>query len=291
MNQFKGSTFPSNGPDQHTKYRMDLSYVGEHYEGYQSQPSRKAIQDHIEKALRTFLREKQRVAVVGASRTDSGVHAEQQVVAFHSLCPFEKKRWEYGINCLLPRDITIHAVQRVRHSFCPIRSASGKLYRYSLWLGQGVSPFYSKFVWQVPEQIDVECLIKNAHMLIGRHNFTSFCSADSSAKTREREIFEIHVDVRGPLIDIWILGGGFLKQMVRIIVGTLIDLAVGRIRDITIEKILAKESRVTAGQTAPAAGLTLARIFYDECPSIVEVLEERSRGFCFGIPGTTIVTP
>ena len=118
---------------------------------------------------------------------------------------------------------------------------------------------------------------------MGLHDFTSFCSVDSDASTKVREIYEVRVDIRDPLIDIWILGRGFLKQMVRIIVGTLVDIALGKISKASIPQILEAKKRETAGQTAPPQGLTLVKILYDEIPDLESVIRDASRGYCLKV--------
>ena len=135
------------------------------------------------------------------------------------------------------------------------------------------------FVWEVMPRINIDLLIQAAKVLVGEHDFTSFCNSDSSAKTRVRQIFEIFIDVRGPLIEIWVVGGGFLKQMVRIIAGTLIEIATGDLPAESLPGILQARSRDAAGITAPARGLTLVEIFYDEIPPIKELIAKASRGF------------
>jgi tRNA pseudouridine38-40 synthase len=263
------------------KYRADIAYVGTRYKGFQYQTNGDSIQAQLEKALCTLLRHP--VSVRGSSRTDSGVHAEQQVVSFQSHVPLQDSDWRYSLNCLLPNDICIRQIAEVSTDFDPINDSNGKVYRYRLWRGQCTLPHLRGFVWSVPRDIDLNCLSKQVSDFEGLHDFTSFCSIDSDASTKVREVFEVKVDVREPLIDIWVCGGGFLKQMVRIMVGTLVDIGSGKMESGSIPKILHAQQRVLAGQTAPPQGLTLVNILYDDRRPLDSVIEEASRGYCITV--------
>ena len=263
------------------KYRADLAYVGTEYNGFQSQQNGDSIQDRVEKAFSTFLR--QPISIRGASRTDSGVHAENQVASFRSSVSFQEAEWQYSANCILPRDIAVRKFSMVTDDFDPINDSIGKIYRYRLWLGHCTFPFVRSFIWTVPRDIDLKCLSEQARVYVGLHDFTSFCSVDSDAATKVREIYAVKIDVRDPLIDIWVMGRGFLKQMVRILVGTLVDIAMGKKTPGSIPQILSERRREAAGQTAPAQGLTLVKILYDEIPDLESVIEEASRGYCLKV--------
>ncbi len=263
------------------KYRADIAYIGTAYSGFQSQLNGDSIQDRIEKAFSIFLRHP--VSVRGASRTDSGVHAENQVIAFQSSTPFRPGEWLLSANALLPNDISVLQFSNAELTFDPIRDAQSKIYRYRLWRGHCASPFLKPYVWGVQRQIDLSNLADEITHFVGTHDFSSFCNTDSDAATRTREILEVRVDIRDPLVDIWIVGRGFLKQMVRIIVGTLVDIALGKKQRGTVPQILQAKQRDLAGQTAPAHGLTLVKILYDELPNLSSVIREASRGYCLKV--------
>jgi tRNA pseudouridine38-40 synthase len=245
------------------QYRMDIAYKGTAYNGWQTQPSKNSVQDHLENALSTALRSA--VRVLGASRTDSGVHAEQQVAVFrisHRLN--DTNRLRRSLNALIPNDIQVLYIRQVDLSFHPIIDASWKTYRYRLWLGSAISPFASDFVWPIHgTDFDSDALVKAAKFLEGDHDFKSFCASDSSAQTTRRSILSVHVLCQHPLVEIYITGTGFLKQMVRSIVGTLVEVANGRRSPEDISAIIGSKSRAAAGKTAPAAGLSLVHIAYD----------------------------
>lgn len=269
--------------DQNTqiKYRADIAYIGTAYRGFQFQKNGDSVQAQLEKAFSTILRHP--VAIRGASRTDSGVHAEDQVVSFQSSTPFDSSDWRYSMNSVLPNDICVRDIYPVSDSFDPINDSTGKVYRYRLWRGLCTLPHLKPYVWGVQREIDLDCLVKQTKDFLGRHDFTSFCSIDSDASTKVRKIYEVRVDIREPLIDIWVIGEGFLKQMVRIMVGTLVDIALGKKNSGSIPEILAAKRRELAGQTAPPQGLTLVKILYGEIPDSESVIRDASRGYCLKV--------
>ncbi len=260
------------------KYRMDLSYVGTHFSGFQSQWNGNAVQDYIERACHIFF--KQKVRLKGASRTDSGVHAQQQVASFETEKPFVLEKWKGALNALVGPGIGINHIEPVASDFHPIASAKAKVYRYSLWLGHCHNPFLEPYVWPVHKNLDLGLLEKEAQNFIGVHDFKAFCNVGSYARTTVREVLDIKVDMRLPVIDIWILGRGFLKQMVRIMVGSLIELALSKNPTFGISDMLLAKDRNQAGQTAPPQGLTLVQIYYDEIPQLSDVILKNQQGYC-----------
>ena len=158
------------------KYCLHLAYVGTQFEGFQSQKSGKGIQDHLEKALAVMLREKVRVR--GASRTDSGVHAQHQVASFSSSQTFQAELWCRSLNALLPADIKVLDIEEAAADFDPINDPCGKAYRYRLWLGQCRNPFCSPFVWSIYKPLDVGRFTEELVSCVGTYDFTSFCASD-----------------------------------------------------------------------------------------------------------------
>ena len=245
---------------------MDLAYWGTSYFGWQSQTHGKTLQDHLEKALSTLLRHP--VQTIAASRTDSGVHAEQQVVLFKTPVPYQEEKWIRSLNGLLPEDIGVLGIEPAAPEFHPIYSAQGKIYRYRLWQGASRNPHLSNSCWSVHRQLDVGRMRQGASQLEGSHDFTSFCAVDSSARTRVRLVHAIEILEKGPMIEVCVYGKGFLKQMIRIMVGTLVDIGLGKKNPVDIRQILEAKNRTAAGKTAPAQGLSLVSIFYQERPTI-----------------------
>ncbi len=250
-------------------YRIDLKYIGADYHGWQSQPSGRGVQDHVEKALKTMLRHD--VRITGASRTDTGVHAEHQVGVFKTSEVYDQTKWLRSLHGLLPDSVGVTSIAPTTAEFHPIYSASAKAYRYRLWLSSTRNPFVAPYCWQIHYDFDVGKFTEESQRLVGRHDFSSFCAADSSAKTKERRILEVSVNVNGPMVDLWIVGEGFLKQMVRIITGTLVDVGVGRKPLGSMAQIIAAKDRKLAGKTAPGQGLSLVEIFYGEVPTVAEL--------------------
>lgn len=249
------------------QYLLELSYDGAPFFGFQSQPEGNTVQDCIEAALATFLRHP--VRIVGSSRTDSGVHAHQQFAVFRTAVVFDPVKLVLALHALMPATIAVRAISEVPESFHPIRSATAKLYRYKLW----TSPFRDadsfRRCWWVKKPLAMPVLWRESGALIGRHDFASFCAADSSAKTTVRQLYDIRIRQKGHLIEVWVLGEGFLKQMVRAVVGTLVQhgcsgssYGLSQASLPPMAAILASKDRKAAGMTAPAHGLCLERVFF-----------------------------
>lgn len=253
-------------------YRLEIAYMGAAYHGWQSQTSGRTLQDRLEKALATLFRHP--VPTIAASRTDSGVHAERQVVMFRTDQDFVEERWIRSLNGLLPEDMGILGIAEAPDGFHPIYSAKGKVYRYRVWRGASRHPQWASISWNMHRDLDVSLMVDAAKNFIGLHDFTSFCAVDSSAKTRVREVYSIQIVESGPLLEIWVFGKGFLKQMVRIMVGTLVEVGVGKRLPSSMIEILHGKSRGLAGKTAPAQGLSLVRVFYGDFPSPEDFVRE-----------------
>lgn len=244
-------------------YRLDLAYQGSGFSGWQSQSSGQTVQDHLEQALATFLRHP--VRVTGASRTDTGVHAQHQVATFRTSVSFTPERWLRALEHLLPPSVGVKALVPVAEDFHPGLSARGKVYLYRIWRGAAIDPFTRPYVWRMHGvELDLGLFIAEAAAFVGRHDFSAFCAADSTARTRERTIYAIEIEEHGPELRIWFAGHGFLKQQIRIMTGTLVDVAKGRRPPGTAQHCLANKERAEAGKTAPAQGLSLMQIVYDE---------------------------
>ena len=262
------------------RLRFNIAYNGAGFSGWQSQPDNSAIQDHFRKALETVLRIKD-PWMVAASRTDAGVHAEMQIAAVDvpDPCP-DLLKLQRSLNALLPDNVGIRSIVVADPGFHPVYGAVAKVYRYRLWTGGWDNPFLRDFAWRIRELRDGAALIENLDSLCGTHDFSSFCAADSSAKTRERTIIDAQIEMSGELVNVWIQGSGFLKQMVRNIVGTLVDLDLGKLdpaKDMTA--ILSVRDRTLAGRTAPARGLALVHIDFDQITSLHEVISRTGTGF------------
>ena len=245
--------------DLHKTYLLDISYNGLNFHGFQSQTDGMAIQDKLESALTTYLREP--IKLRGASRTDSGVHALAQKAVFSTCKAIDTAKFLLGINALVPNGIGVKKISVVPQGFNPMYEAKAKIYRYTLWRGRCFDPFLAPFIWQVPRQLDFTTLEAHLQKLCGKHDFSSFCSIDSSAKTKVRRVLETKVVIYDDCCDLWFLGEGFLKQMIRIMVGTVVEFSLGKLSSSSIEEILACKDREKAGITAPGQGLFLMEVF------------------------------
>lgn len=242
------------------RFRMDMAYDGRPFSGFQSQKDGSGIQDHLERALATFLRHPARVT--GASRTDAGVHAEHQVATFESDAKYDEERWLASLRGLLPAELCVRSVRPCADDFHPILSSTGKIYRYRFLTNVAGDPFLGPFSWHLRREPDWSLFRAEMTSFVGRHDFSSFCASDSSAKTFERTITDVRLDVNGSVAEWWVTGEGFLKQMVRAMAGTLVEVAMGRHPAGSVASMLAARDRRLAGLTAPARGLTLTRVLY-----------------------------
>lgn len=241
------------------QYRLDLVYRGTGFVGWQVQPDGPSVQAAIQAVLATVLGED--VRVVGASRTDAGVHAFGQVATFRTGARVDSDRLRRSLNALLPPGISVRQVGECAADFHPIRSAVRKTYRYQMWRARWPHPFLVDEAWHYWAPLDMHRLTSELQRLVGRHDFTSFAASDGAAVTATRRIEWARIASQGPLLAIFLCGDGFLKQMVRNIVGTLVDIARGHL-SADVETILGGRDRRLGGMTAPAHGLALWHIDY-----------------------------
>lgn len=242
------------------KVMLTVAYDGTAYSGWQIQPGKKTIEGVLHRCISELTGEA--VEVIGASRTDSGVHALGNIAVFdtNSLIPAEK--FSYALNQRLPEDIRIREAREVDQAFHPRHCESRKTYEYRIYNGPFPLPtrrLYTHFTY-VP--LNTEWMRQGAVFLVGEHDFKSFCSADTQAKTTVRRIDGIEVREEGAAqpdreIVIRVTGRGFLYNMVRIIAGTLMEVGRGQMPPERVKEILEACDRQAAGPTAPACGLTL----------------------------------
>jgi len=242
--------------------KLTIAYDGTRYAGWQIQKNAKTVREEIEKALKKILKEKIRVTASG--RTDSGVHARQQVANFKTKKDFPLARLEAALNSNLPRDISVINIKRAASRFHSQYDAKSKLYRYTILSGRIEDPFLRNYYYKVPYNLDTALMRKEARALRGRHDFKSFQakSALSRIKNTVRTIKRISIKRDNSFIYIEIEASGFLHNMVRNIAGTLIEIGRGYLPKGSMRKILRSKDRRKAGPTAPAKGLTLLRVKY-----------------------------
>lgn len=243
--------------------RLVVEYDGTSLSGWQRQDNAPTVQQHLEEALAKLLTHEARVA--GASRTDAGVHARGQVALFHTERPIPLHGIRRGLNSLLPDAIAIREATEVGEDFHPRFSATGKHYRYTLYRGENRSPRWRDRAWHHPEALDLEAMRAGASALCGEHDFSAFRAAGCSARTTVRRIESILVSEGDSedVLTIDVRGNAFLRNMVRIIAGTLVEVGTGRRTPAQLAEILASKDRTRAGLTAPAHGLELVEVRYD----------------------------
>lgn len=243
------------------RYKCIISYDGTRFSGYQVQPNKRTVQSELEAVL-TKMHKGTNVKIAGSGRTDAGVHAKGQVVHFDSPLPIPVEKWEMALNSLLPEDIAVLRVEKVHESFHARFDACGKEYRYFLYLSSKRDPFQRNYAYQYPYRLDLEAMEEACQYLLGTHDFSSFCSAKTEIEDKVRTIETIDLIQEGDLFSIRFVGNGFLYNMVRILVGTLLEVGSGDRKPIDILDILEKKDRRFAGKTAPAHGLYLWNVFY-----------------------------
>jgi len=252
------------------RYKLVVAYRGTAYHGWQVQPMLPnykgpvpkagqgipTIQETLGRAVRYVV--KHPLKLSGSSRTDSGVHAKGQVVHFDSdqtQIPPEGMR--QAINCRLPDDILIRSIEPVDSTFDAVRSTISKRYQYAIWNAIDRPPFFADLAWHRHHELDVEAMRRAANMLVGEHDFASFCKPGHGRMSTVRNLYSCQISQRGPKMIFGVEGNGFLWQMVRIIVGTLVEVGMGRRREWEIAPMLEARDRRAGGPTAPPHGLYL----------------------------------
>ena len=241
--------------EEKRRIMLVVAYDGTAYCGWQIQKNAITIEEKLNQALSELTKED--IAVIGASRTDSGVHALGNVAVFDTSVRMPAEKFSYALNQRLPEDIRIKKSMEVASDFHPRKCETRKTYKYRIVNAQFPDPtrrLYAHFTY-VP--LDVMAMKEAGSYLEGEHDFKSFCSAGSQAETTVRNIYTLDVTSDKDEIIIEITGNGFLYNMVRIIAGTLIEVGRGNMEPIEVMDILNAKDRAAAGPTAPACGLTL----------------------------------
>lgn len=240
---------------------LTISYRGTDLHGWQIQDNAVTVQEVFQNALYEIIHE--RPDIKGCSRTDSGVHANMYCVSMKIAHPISEDRLMMAMNRYLPMDVVVTSVREVDDDFHARYSCKGKEYVYKVWNSRVRNPFLNGLALHYRYDIDVEALNREAQAFVGTHDFTSFCTLDKREKgdfTRTVEYFR--VERSGDLVTFTVAADGFLYNMVRIMVGTLLAVQQGRIPSDSIADIIKSENRKKAGPTAPACGLYLNRVFY-----------------------------
>ncbi|MBU1727460.1 MAG: tRNA pseudouridine(38-40) synthase TruA [Candidatus Omnitrophica bacterium] len=240
--------------------RLEIEYDGTNYCGWQVQDSGKSIQATIEKALKKILREK--VSLIVSGRTDAGVHAEAQVANFKTGSSIPLNKLQLALNTFLPKDIVVSKVKEVPVDFHSRFSAKSKIYRYMVLNRSYSSAFLRNRSHLFSFPLNLRLMRQEAKCLLGRHNFKAFQAADKTERNPFKTIKRIRIDKDGDLIEFQLEADGFLYNMARNIVGTLLEIGRGRFTKGDLIRILRSKDRGLAGPTAPARGLCLVKVKY-----------------------------
>lgn len=245
------------------RYKCKIAYDGTLFSGYQIQPNKRTVQSVLESALEK-LHKGSPVRVFASGRTDAGVHAKGQVIHFDSPLSIPVGKWSIALNSLLPDDISVLQVEKAAHDFHARFDAAGKEYRYFIRLSAIKDPFQRHFAYQFYFPLDYGAMSEACRYLEGTHDFTSFCSVKTEVEDRVRTIRSIEFSEDEGILQFRFVGTGFLYNMVRILVGTLLEVGIGEVEASAIPEILAKKDRTLAGKTAPGHGLYLWEVFYEK---------------------------
>ena len=240
--------------------RVVVEYDGTDFSGWQRQAAERTVQGCLEDAIREMTGET--VTVRGAGRTDAGVHAAGQVASFALGARIPVQGILRGLNSILPADMALVEVAEADPAFDARFSARGKVYRYEVWNHLVRSPRHARTTWHVRGALDMAAIREAASALVGEHDFRAFRASDCERRTTRRIVRRLDVDRQGPEVSFEVEATAFLKNMVRILVGTLVDVGRGRLTSGTIARMLDTGDRTAGGVTAPPQGLTLVRILY-----------------------------
>jgi len=247
--------------------KLTLQYDGTNFCGFERQNNGRSIRAEIEKALQKIFENPSKI--IGTSRTDAGVHACCQIINFKTNKSIPIEKIPAALNSFLPEEIRIVKAEEKDIDYISRFAVKSKEYEYLIYNGQYLNPLFKRFVWHVRPKLDITAMKKAAKYLVGKHDFSSFCAANSDDKDKVRVVKQIVI--RNTKCVIWegcklsvvsckFVGPGFLYKMVRNMVGTLVEVGMGKRNYTDMKLILTEKDRKKAGRTAPAHGLCLTRI-------------------------------
>ncbi|MCH5191396.1 MAG: tRNA pseudouridine(38-40) synthase TruA [Oscillospiraceae bacterium] len=239
---------------------LTLRYSGTAYHGWQIQPNGDTVQSRLAEAFRRIGGADENI--IGCSRTDAGVHANMFCCNVRTECTVPTEKIPDALNTYLPPDISVYDCREVPYEFHARYDCKGKEYVYIIYNGKYRDPFYENRAMFYPYELDAELLNSAAKDYMGIHDFSAFCSSGTEVQDKTREIFDCSVERKGDIIKFTVSGNGFLYNMVRIIVGTLLEIQQGKIEKDKIPFIIESKKRENAGATAPACGLYLNKVIY-----------------------------
>ena len=239
---------------------LTISYDGTSYHGWQIQPNGITVQQVLQEALEKLLGKK--IGVTGCSRTDAGVHAKEFCCHLDCEENIPDDAFLRGLNSCLPSDIAVTAVKRVANDFHARYNAYGKEYVYYINNSRKKDPFISRYSWNIERPLDIDKINEFCRKIIGKHDFCAFSSSGRTVEDTVRTVSECYAEKKGDIIELHIKADGFLYNMVRIIVGTAVEVSDGRILLDSINEIFESRKREMAGITAAPQGLFLEKVFY-----------------------------
>lgn len=244
------------------RIKLTVAYDGTDYCGWQIQKNGITVEEVLNRALSRLTGEE--ITVVGASRTDAGVHARGNVAVFDTDTRIPAERIVYAVNALLPEDVVVVRSEEMPAGWHPRKCVSVKTYEYRILNKEFPDPVRRRDTYFVSFSLDIERMRRAAEYLKGEHDFKSFCSAQTAVETTVRTIYDLDIKKEGEIITIRVRGNGFLYNMVRIIAGTLAGVGRGYFEPEDMERMLEAKDRTQAGVTAPPQGLTLVGIEYEK---------------------------
>ncbi|HLR65926.1 tRNA pseudouridine(38-40) synthase TruA [Virgibacillus alimentarius] len=244
------------------KVKCTISYDGTDFSGFQSQPKIRTVQGELEKALMK-VHKGEHIRIQASGRTDAGVHAKSQTFHFESPYEIPEHNWKKALNTLLPCDIYVHETRKVPSSFHARFDAIEKEYRYYVWNEEGTDVFKRNYFYLFKCPLNMEAIKEACKYFEGKHDFTAFSSAKATVKgSKERILYEVTCNQNGNEIEFIIRGDGFLYNMVRIMVGFLLDVGQGKRNASEVHDLFAKKDRRLVGKTVPPQGLYLWDVKY-----------------------------
>jgi tRNA pseudouridine38-40 synthase len=243
-----------------SRIKLVIEYDGSNYHGFQRQDNAHTVQAEIEKQLLKLCGEE--ISISAAGRTDAGVHARGQVIVFTTVSTIPPARWSLALNSFLPDDIRVLSSSEVSADFQPQFHSISKRYAYYIYRYKPAAIFYRKYALCNADTLDTAAMSQACQFIEGRHDFSAFCASGSSAKTFERTVLQCSIKEAGPWLRLDIEANGFLYNMVRIIMGTLLEVGRKRIAPEEIVDVIESKDRTKAGPTVPPQGLYLMSVNY-----------------------------
>jgi tRNA pseudouridine38-40 synthase len=244
-----------------TRYiKMTVTYDGSAFFGYQYQPDKPTVQGELERALELITKECSRCT--GAGRTDTGVHAVEQIVLFRTRCPIPLDKLIIGVNRAISSFLRVSRAEEVEEAFHPCFSAKSKHYRYLFLRVKEPSPFFERYYWQITESLDTELMSLAAKQFIGEHDFASFAKTPSKYDSTVRNIIDSYVTIKDDFIIFDVIGEGFMHNMVRNLAKALYLIGTGRMQSEKIKELYLNHDRRLLGAPAPPNGLYMMKVMY-----------------------------